>query len=64
MIIVTHTHTVTHTGTAKNVFRVELNKKKADIVLELIVFILVNLKKQKWESEIRGRMPERYTNGK
>lgn len=43
MIIVTHTHTVTHshTGTAKNVFRVELNKKP-DIVLELIVFILVN----------------------
>lgn len=44
MIIVTHTHSHTHTytGTAKNVFRVELNKKKADIVLELIVFILVN----------------------
>lgn len=44
MIIVTHTHTVTltHTGTAKNVFRVELKQKKADIVLELIVFILVN----------------------
>lgn len=52
MIIVTHTHTVTHshTGTAKNVFRVELNKKSRYSV-RIDSFYISELNKSKSEKE-------------